>query len=299
VEPYLLNKDVGPFMVLARVFRGPDAERMALALVKELRGEYQLPAFILRTKDYPGKSMIRGVPPTARSEVKVPDIGMPEKIRTFDEAAVLVGNEKTLADSEKLLHMVRKINPKCLEAMPKLYFWRTGLAYAIRTTNPYAPAQTLYQRTNDKLVVRMNGGLRSVVHCPGRYSLQVAEFTGRSVYQFGGQEFVAQNLPDVHTSPLRTAAADAEKMADKLAKDGDVARLGQPVFVYHDRNLSRVYIGSFNSATDPAAAQLREALLKLAVPLADRRRPGGALDTMIVPAPVLTDVSVIKTKIQN
>ncbi len=299
VEPYLLTKDVGPFMVLARVFRGPDAERMALALVKELRAEYQLPAFILRTKDYPGKSMIRGVPPTARSEVQMPDIGMPEKIRTFDEAAVLVGNEKTLVDSEKLLHRVRKINPKCLEGMPKLYFWRTGLAYAIRTTNPYAPAQTLYQRTTDKLVVQMNGGLRSIVNCPGQYSLQVAEFTGRSAYQFGGQEFVAQSLPNVRTSPLRTAAADAEKMADKLAKDPDVARLGQPVYVYHDRSSSRVFIGSFNNERDPAAAQLREALMKLAVPLADHKRSSNAVDTMIVPAIALTDVNAIKTKMQK
>jgi len=299
VEPYLLTKDVGPFMVLARVFRGPDAERMALALVKELRAEYKLPAFILRTKDYPGKSMIRGVPPTARSEVKVADIGMPEKIRTFDEAAVLVGDEKTLADSEKLLHRVRKINPKCLEAMPKLYFWRTGLSYAIRTTNPYAPAQTLYQRTTDKLVVQMNGGLRSILNCPGRYSLQVAEFTGRSAYQFGGQEFTAQNLPNVRTSPLRTAAADAEKMADKLAKDPDVARLGQPVYVYHDRSSSRVFIGAFSSERDPGAAQLREALMRLAVPLADRKRSSGAMDTMIVPAIALTDVGTIKAKTQK
>jgi len=299
VEPYLLTKDIGPFMVLARVFRGPDAERMALALVKELRGEFQLPAFILRTKDYPGKSMIRGVPPTARSEVKMADIGMPEKIRTFDEAAVLVGNEKTLADSEKLLHRVRKLNPKCLEGMPKMYFWRTGLAYAIRTTNPYAPAQTLYQKTRDKLVVQMNGGLRSIVNCPGRYSLQVAEFTGRSAYQFGGQELVADPLPNVRTSPLRTAAADAEKMADKLARDRDVARLGQQVYVYHDRYSSRVFIGSFSSERDPSAAKLRDELMKLAVPLADRTRSSAALDTMIVPAIALTDVSTIKTKMQN
>jgi hypothetical protein len=223
---------------------------------------------------------------------------MPEKIRTFDEAAVLVGNEKTLADSEKLLHMVRKINPKCLEGMPKLYFWRTGLAYAIRTTNPYAPAQTLYQQTRDRLVVQMNSGLRSILNCPGRYSLQVAEFTGRSAYQFGGQELAAQNLPNVRTSPLRTAAADAEKMADKLAKDRDVARLGQPVYVYHDRNSSRVYIGSFSSEKDPSATQVREALMKLAVPLADRKRSSGALDTMIVPAVALTDVGEIRSKMQ-
>ena len=192
VEPYLLTKDVGPFMVLARVFRGPESERMALALVKELRGEYQLPAFILRNQGLSGQEHDPGRSADLRSEVKMADIGMPEKIRTFDEAAVLVGNEKTLADSEKLLHRVRKLNPKCLEGMPKMYSWRTGLCYAIRTTNPYAPAQTLYQQTRDKLVVQMNGGLRSIVNCPGRYSLQVAEFTGRSAYQFGGQEFVAQ-----------------------------------------------------------------------------------------------------------
>jgi hypothetical protein len=180
-----------------------------------------------------------------------------------------------------------------------LYFWRTGLAYAIRTTNPYAPAQTLYQKTRDKLVVQMNSGLRSVVNCPGRYSLQVAEFTGRSAYQFGRQEFTVQKLPNLRTSPLRTAAADAEKMADKLAKNPDVARLGQPVYVYHDRTSSRVFIGSFSSERDPAAAALRDAMLKLAVPLADRKRSSAAMDTMIVPALALTDVGVIKTKIQN
>ena len=52
-------------MVLAKTFRGPDAEKLALALAMELRGKYNLPAYILRTKDFPGKSNIRGVPPTA------------------------------------------------------------------------------------------------------------------------------------------------------------------------------------------------------------------------------------------
>ncbi len=227
------------------------------------------------------------------------DVGMPEKIRTFDEAAVLVGNEKTLADSEKLLHKVRKLNPKCLEGMPKMFPWRTGLCYAVRTTNPYAPAQTLFPKTRDKLVVQMNGGLRSIVHCPGNYSLQVAEFTGRSAYQFGNQDLAAAYLPNVRTSPLRTAAADAEKMADQLSRDREVARLGQPIYVYHDRSGSRVFIGSFSSEKDPGAGQLRDALMKMAVPLADKKRSRAALDTMIVPAIALTDVGQLKNKLQN
>ena len=63
LEPYLLTKENGPFMVMAKVFRGPDAEKMALALCMELRQDFGLPAYILRTKDFPMKSYIRGTPP--------------------------------------------------------------------------------------------------------------------------------------------------------------------------------------------------------------------------------------------
>src|SRR5262249_20083862 len=156
---YLLTKQAGPFMVLARVFRGPDAERFAIALAKELRNDFGLPAYIFRKKEFPGGSMIRGTPPQAPSETMKPDIKLPEKIRTVDEAAVLVGNEKPWAAEEKLWRDVKKIQPKCLEHIPCPFPWRRGLATAIRTTNPYVPAQNLYPRTPDKLVMQMNTGL--------------------------------------------------------------------------------------------------------------------------------------------
>ena len=72
------------------------------------------------------------------------NIAVPEKYRTYDEAAVLVGNEKTQKDSAVLLHKVKKIKPDCLNAMPSLFKWREGLSTAIRTTNPYVAAQYLY-----------------------------------------------------------------------------------------------------------------------------------------------------------
>jgi hypothetical protein len=299
IDPYLLSKANGPFMIMARVFRGVDAERLALALTKELRNEFHLPAYILRTKDMPGKSLIRGTPPTAPADLMAPDIKMPEKIRTFDEAAVLVGNERTLADQEKLLKYVRKLKPKCLDGVSSMLPWRTALCYAYRTTNPYAPAQTLYPRTRDKLVMEMNSGRRSIVNCPGRYSLQLAQFTGRTEFQVGAQIQQFQLFPpSVRDSPLQTAAADAERMAEKLANDPEVRRLGQPVYVFHDRTSSQVFLGSFNSDKDPAAIEAHEKLLRLAVPLMDKKRSGGGLDTMIVPANALTDVAPIKAKLQ-
>jgi len=294
IEPWLLTKQAGPFMVLAKTFRGPDSEKMALALAKELRGKFGLPSYILRSKDFPGKSNIRGVPPTAEPGVVQANIAVPEKYRTYDEAAVLVGNEKTEKDSALLLHKVKKIKPDCLNAMPSMFKWREGLSTALRTTNPYVAAQYLYPRKSDRLVVQMNQTSRSIANCPGRFSLQVAEFSGRSTFNSKDERF--QGILNLKRSPLATAAEDAEHLADRLSKDPDIQKLGQPIYVYHDRTASRVYIGSFNTWQDPSAVAVREALIRLAVPILDRKRSTGGMDTMIVPAGMLSDLTDIKRK---
>ncbi len=146
----------------------------------------------------------------------------------------------------------------------------------------------------------MNSGLRSIANCPGRFSLQIAQFSGRSTFDLndpkGGP---TQPLFNLRNSPLQTAHDDAERMADKLSKAPEIRRLGQPVFVYHDRTSSRVFIGAFNSPTDPAIVAMRNELLKAAVPLSDKSQRGwNATDVMIVPATNLTDVDVIKTGLQ-
>jgi hypothetical protein len=102
------------------------------------------------------------------------------------------------------------------------------------------------------------------------------------------QQFVGnQNLS---RSPLATAGQDAESLAEALAKDSEVRQTGYVPYTYHDLTSSRVLIGSFNSPDDPAAAKLRDQLLKMAVPLASRK----VTPTMIVPANALTDLEPIK-----
>jgi hypothetical protein len=297
IEPWLLTKEHGPFMVLAKTFRGPESEKMALALAKELKFKHNLPAYILRSKDFPGKSNIRGVPPTADPLVTQANISSPEKYRTYDEAAVLVGNLKTEKDQVALLHQVKKIKPDCLNNMPHMFKWREGLSTALRTTNPYVAAQYLYPHKHDQLIVQMNKGSHSVSHCPDRYTLQVAEFTGRSTFNEKDEQFL--RLDFLKKSPLATAADDAERLAAKLAKDPDIQRLGQPIYVFHDRRASRVYVGSFNAPMDPSAVKVREELVKLAVPLMDAKRPTGHVDQMIVPAGMLTDLKDIKANFQG
>lgn len=296
IEPYLLTKDVGPFMVVAKTFRGPEAERFALALVLELRNEYGLPAFILRTKDYPRNTLIRNLPPTAPAGLDRPRLGDPERVRTIDEAAVLVGNEKSIRAQEILYHKVRKIKPKCLDGLPKLFIWREGLGKAMRTTNPYVPAQNLFPGKGDALVFRMNQGPRSIGNCPGRFSLQIAQFSGRSTFNVDGAHSLGEQ--SLRRSPLVTAADDAEHLAESLSKTPEIKQLGQPVYVYHDRTSSRVMIGSFNSPTDPKAAEVHNAMLRLAVPLMDTVDRKRGIDKMIVPATALTDLDPFKVNLR-
>lgn len=293
IEPFLLTREAGPFMVMAHSFKGPHADKYAQLLAMELRTKFGLPAYVLRPKDFPLRSNIRGVPPTANNGINRAILGMPELSRIKDEALVLVGNEKTLDDSYKLLKQVKHIRPACLDSIPEPYPWRRGkgLKNALNTTNPYLPAEELFQSKPDLLVRKINQGPHNIYTCPGRYSLQLAEFSGRQAIVPANQPQRVLNF-DLKKSPLATAADDAEKLADSLARDKFVRQTGYVPYVYHDRFSSKVYIGAFNSASDPEAAKLREAMVKMAVDLNNRK----VVDTMIVPATALTDVGAIKQR---
>jgi hypothetical protein len=284
-------------MVNATVFRGPDCQKMALALVKELREEYRLPAYVFRIKDLPGRHLVRGIPPQADPSVVQASVKTPEKFRTYDEAAVLVGDAKTMKECEKLHHQVKKIKPRCLDGMSSIFPWKEGLSKSTRTTNPYVAAQDLFQHKHDDLIPKMNAGAHSIANCPGRYTLQVAEFSGRTSFDAKDENF--RGLLKLRESPLRTAGDDAERLATALQKDREFQQLGQPVFTYHDRTSSRVFIGSFQNDRDPTAVRVREALLKMSVELQRTNRVGATSDTMIVPATMLTDLTDVKAQFRK
>ena len=295
IEPYLLTKEQGPFMVLAHTFRGPEAPRQALALVLELREKYQLPAYILLPKKFPGRSMIRGVPPETPPFVTKDDVALPELLRTLDEAAVLVGNEKTTKDAFDLLHKVKKLKVVCLDGETQMWQFRKGkgLSRAIQTTNPFIPAEELFARQPDVMLVQINEGPNNIRNCPGRYTLPVATFQGRSAFVDSKDTGSKLKALVAEKSPLATAADDAERLAAALTKDREIQKLGVQAYVYHDRTSSRVTIGSFNAPNDPNAKRVHDRLLEIASDLNNRR----VSDTMIVPAGYLLDLDTIRPKI--
>jgi hypothetical protein len=287
LEPYLLTKDNGPFMVMAKTFRGPDAARYAQALAIELRNECKLPAYVFFLKIKPMRSNIYDVAPTAPPQVRSGLMSANARYRMYDEAAVLVGDCKTIAEANKLLRTVKAVRSRTIDALPNPYPWRQGLKGALITTNPYAAAQTLYPGHSvvpaqggtidpsafpivgaqpDPFVRGLNKGRRSLLKCPAPYTLPVAEFSGRAGFAvLEGKRKEDPKERDLKKSPLVTAHLDAEKLADQLAKTDAIVKAGYPVYVYHDRTTSRVTVGAFNTPDDPRARRLREDLIRVEI----------------------------------
>jgi len=292
--PYLLQREHGPFMVMAHTFRGPDASRYAQALCIELKERYGLPAYIWHAKIQPGHSNIRNVAPTAPVETPGNRVTQPEGARVYDEAAVLVGNCATEQESQALWHKVKKLHCNTLDGLPSIYPWRKkGLSRALMTTNPLRASQELFPgsladdmaqggaidmeavglalqnapKKPDKLLVDMNQGRYSLLKCEGEWVIQVAEFSGRSVIADGTAQSIDGKTLDksavqaafhndsfLKRSPLAQAGVDAEHLAEGLSKSKKLGRL-KP-YVYHDRFSSKVFIGPFSSPNDPNVALL-------------------------------------------
>lgn len=322
IEPYLLRKENGPFMVMVHTFRGPQASQYALALTLELRKQFKLPAYIFHLKIKPGGSNIRGVQPTATADIANAELDPPAQYRVYDEAAVLVGNCPTIDEAEDLLHRVKKLHPKTLDALPTIWGHRKGkgLKWAMVTQNPLIPAQALYpggrahghgkvagpspikpdgtfdpfvaatafqqSKKPDPLVLRMNRGPHSLYKCPGPYTLPVAEFNGRTAANINDPKFSKSSF--LRKSPLATAADDAERLASNLARCKTLPKNIRP-YVYHDRYSSKVCLGSFQGPEDPQLVQLRQQIPLIVTEMLQKEYTqiplAPARELMIVPKP--------------
>ena len=287
---------------------GLSRSALALVLCKELRTEYGLPAYIFRKKLYPGGSNIRGVAPTVPSQVLKSDLKMPERIRTYDEAAVLVGNEKTLADQERLWRKVKQIDPTCLQKMSTPFPWRHGLITAPAHHEPLGASPVPFSAQAGQADDHDEQRPAQHRELPG--DLQPA--SGRILRPLG-LLLQSQRPGKFHSGrpedqPAAHRARRCRANGRKAGQRPEIRQTGQPIYVYHDERSSRVYIGAFNSPQDPAAGALRNYLIQNAYNMSNKnyidpvtRKPRGraATDTMIVPALALTDVNVLKTKIKQ
>ena len=99
---------------------------------------------------------------------------------------------------------MKKLSPRCLDGVSSPFPWRTGLSSALRTTNPYWPAQNLYPKTRDRLMVQI---IRAAEHRQLSRALQPAD---RGVL----------GADDISIESPATAQKHAAQLEGKPAQDG-------------------------------------------------------------------------------
>ncbi|MEC7565830.1 MAG: hypothetical protein VX738_09125 [Planctomycetota bacterium] len=253
---YRVTEKQGPWMVLATSFHGYGAEQLAQSLVLELRRDFKLEAFShRRSYDFTNRVQGRGVDKFGKPKTMVYSKG-----HKFDEIAVMIGNFESVQseDAQELLEKVKTMQPKCLnrteeEGTSQVYaglrmlqnkinlnperHHRGPMGRAFITRNPLIPDEYFTQNALDPFVERLNDGVEySLLDNPGKYTVQVATFRGKVVYDI--EKSYDKNAKV--TDALVQAGEDAHQLVVALRKQNIEA------YEYHDRNESVVTVGSFD-----------------------------------------------------
>ena len=283
-KPYRLAADNGPWMIMAASFSGDNAERQAHELALELRREHKLPAFVHQMKfDFTGEVRGRGLDKWGkpRSMRYLKYSGNRGDGPNIHEIAVLVGNYESVEHpkAQRDLNVVKTVRPVALtgknvrETNQNLAWWRSlsrrkdefrvtpggkrvrsdsgqrdsrgPMSHAFITANPLADTNVLKRRGVDKFVAKLNENVEhSLLRCKGKYSVQVASFSGRVIIdQSKIQQISAGRLdPD---DQLGQAALKAHQVCEALRAKGYEA------YEFHDRTASIVTVGSFETIGAP------------------------------------------------
>lgn len=253
-KDYWLTENNGPWMIMACSFSGDHALDQARELVLELRRRYKLPAYMyekafqLKPEEVKGQKRFR--------------YQQGDEIR---EIAVLVGDFPSIDDpqAQETLQKIKYYRPQALEPRPDRPTNRSFAAlrtiqqalltddnekkqkgpmgHAFLTTNPLLPDEYFAPRGVDKFILDLNEGYEyNLLNCPGRYSVQVAHFTGEVIID--QKEIRAIERGE---KPFRGSLAEAARKAHELTLA--LRQKGYEAYEFHDRGASIVTVGSFDS----------------------------------------------------
>jgi len=264
-KDYPLQEEHGPWLIMACSFSGDGAEDQAREVGLELRKRYKLPAYIHHMKfDFDRDTGGRGVDP----------YGEPVQWRYQHgdgtaETAVLVGHFTGLDDpaARGTLRAIKYATPECLETGQRTKTNQTlaglrelhkrllkgdnekkkkgPMGHAFLVPNPLR-GESPAPRGIDPLVIGMNKGLKySLLECPGKYTVQVAKFTGKVIVDQAEIRRIESGKKDLEETRLDEAAEKAHKLTLALRAKGYEA------YEYHERYASIVTVGSFESVGTP------------------------------------------------
>lgn len=263
-----LTQDNGPWLIVASSFSGDGAEEQARALAEELRSKFRMAAYVHEMSfkfgdDNPGQGMDNYGAPTKRH------------YRRGDQAreiAVLVGNFPSIDDPEgqQMLARIKSLQPDALnvdadqtaQSMAKVRQFEEALkeklgskskkrgpmGQAFFTRNPILPREYFVPKGVDAFVAKMNEGVEhSLLDCPGRQTIQVATFRGKTILQSSAEEPASKSFFGGKKHEDRNPLVEAAENAHLLTKE--LRDHGWDAYEFHDRTESIVTIGSFDALT--------------------------------------------------
>ncbi len=282
-KPYTLKEENGPWIIMACSFNGEHAQQKAHDLVLELRKRYRMEAFAhqmqFKLDDPNGNVQPLYRSPHRHQYEMVKDNPNAYRDGAINEIAVVVGDFPAIddPDARKALQKLKSTDPECLHAKSdetqsrSLAAWRamqagvrglpqtiesrkqTGpLSHAFITRNPLLPEDYFVPKGGiDELVLKMNKNVEhSLLDCPGKYTVQVAHFTGEVITnqnEIRAIEMGVKAGPESTTQGLASAAEKAHELTEALRMKGYEA------YEFHDRCASLVTVGSFDSVGTPRA----------------------------------------------
>jgi len=239
-----LTPDAGDWLVMCYSFSSDDGKEQAIRLATELRERHRLKAYIftqhfdLREKISKNTFVMVGNSFESIDDPKAQ--AMLEKIKALSPASLQQISPEDFAEDDSRLHLYRAAID------------RTGkpMGHAMLLTNPTLPAEYFKRKNVDDFILKMNRGVRySLLKCPGKYSVRVATFRGKSTISPLEIQQQQQKL-DWHIKNrkgIKSQLTEALNKANVLTKT--LRKNGVEAYEFHDRQESYVCVGSFEWLT--------------------------------------------------
>jgi len=270
---YKITKRHGPWMILVATFHAPPKDRRGEGMTPEQAADELV--YELRRK---------GIPAYAFQQE-----GTFGAVKTIDRSgrrrrsftayrggiAVLAGNYPSSRDklAQATLKYIKKFRPKFLRDIEgkaeagdntQVFRLRNGGLYrstpgrptpfsgAHMTPNPLLSPAELNSRKKDPLLLKLNTGSDiSLLNNPGKYTLIVKSFYGKSVTAVDSGAYRRKFEKFQVGDSLDKAGRDAWELAVALRKYRKIE-----AWVFHDHHKSVVTVGAFESRQDPRIRKL-------------------------------------------
>lgn len=277
-----LTERCGPWLIMCASFSGDAGQRKAENLANELRRKHGMKSYVYQhVFDHTEKLLSSAIPTwsideksdTAHHVVQTKMI--PATDSHIEEYAVLVGDFPAVDDAraQRMLKKIKSLSSDSIDASltgaeesslsaERIRNWRhqpdkssaaageskTVLSAAFLMANPELPDEYFEKETVDKLVLKMNKGVKhSLLKNQGVYTVRVASFQGESSFDLNTIEakkrefsLMKKNKQSLRESKLVEAAKKAHILTNEFRK------LGVEAYEFHDRCESYVCIGSFD-----------------------------------------------------